>query len=224
MKVSAVIPAKGSSKRISAKNLRELNGCSLIERKIIQLLGSKLIDEVCVGSDSIDILKIAESSGAKPIKRDDYHCNEDLASANEMIYDLVSKVEADIIVWVHCTNPFIDSFVYDAGVKCFHNNFPNYDSLVSVTKMSTHFWFDGSPLNFNPKANKHQLASTLEPLYYQNGGFFIQEKNNFLKNSYFYGDKPFLYEIDENIGLDINTMADLNLARAILNLTPNLDT
>lgn len=214
-KVAAIIPAKGTSIRVENKNLQKINGVTLVERKIKQLIDSQLIDEVYVGSDSAEILDISTKMGAKSILRDSYFCDESRASANEMIGDLVKKVNSDVILWAHCTNPFVNGKIYDAALTVFHKNSPSFDSLVGVTRIQNHFWYQGSPLNFDPKSKRHPLSSTLEPLFYQNGAIFIQAKSSFESNSYFYGQTPFLFEISELSSIDLNTKKDLDLARLL---------
>jgi CMP-N,N'-diacetyllegionaminic acid synthase len=214
-KVVAIVPAKGTSLRVKNKNMQKIGDLTLIERKIKQLMDSKLIDEVYVGSDSVEILEIASRMGAKPLLRDAYVCDEARASANEMIADLVSRVDADVILWAHCTNPFVDATIYDEALETYFENSSKNDSVVSVTRIQNHFWYRGRPLNFNPKSERHPLASTLEPLYYQNGAIFIQSKSSFVANSYFYGNSPFLFEVSEIFSYDINTEGELELARLL---------
>lgn len=212
-KIAAIIPAKGTSKRVKNKNLQDINNETLVGRKIKQLMRSKLIDEVFVGSDSNEILELSKTNGAIPILREAYFCNEELASANEMIADLVSRVESDIIVWAHCTNPFVDEDIYDKAIIEFFENKNSYDSLVSVTSIRNHFWYKGEPLNFNPNSKRHPFASELETLFYQNGAIFIQSKDSFVSNSYFYGKLPYLFQIPEKLAFDINTEEEMDLAR-----------
>jgi CMP-N-acetylneuraminic acid synthetase len=214
-KIVAVIPAKGLSVRVKNKNLQKIGNLTLLERKIKQLMESKLIDEVCVGSDSDEILEISRKMGAQTLLRDAYHCDEGRASANEMIGDIVKRVESDVILWAHCTNPFVDAKIYNDALLTFFENSPNFDSLVSVTKIQSHFWYQGRPLNFDPKSKRHQLASTLEGLFHQNGAIFIQDNLSFNLNSYFYGNSPFLFEISEPFSFDVNSYDDLELARLL---------
>lgn len=214
-RVVAIVPAKGTSKRLENKNLQKIGGLTLIGRKVMQLMDSKLIDEVYVGSDSHEIIEIASAIGAKSIKRDSYFCDEERASANEMIADLVARVDCDVILWAHCTNPFIGATIYDEALATYFRNLTTNDSLVSVTKIQNHIWYQKKPLNFNPNSKRHPLASTLDPVYYQNGAIFIQAKSSFMTNRYFYGSSPFLFEIPEILSLDINTKSEMDLARLL---------
>ena len=69
MEIMAIIPARGGSKGIPLKNLKLLNGKSLINYSINGSLKSKFITRTIVSSDHPKILNIAEKLGAEIIKR-----------------------------------------------------------------------------------------------------------------------------------------------------------
>jgi CMP-N-acetylneuraminic acid synthetase len=217
MKIVALVPARCGSKRIESKNLQLIGGTSIVERKVGQLRQAKLIHEVYVGSDGKAILDAGVRAGAIPVMRDPVACDEAVSPANVMIADFVKRVEADVIVWAHCTNPFIYGEQYDAAIERFlANENQGYDSLLSVTKIQSHMWnHHGFPCNYNPYGPRHTLARELEPVYFQDGGIFIQHAADFRRNSYFFGRRPFLYQLDAMTGFDINTPDELEMARLI---------
>lgn len=219
--VTAVIVARKGSKRVKSKSMLKLDGETLIARKIRQLKKCKNIDRIVLGSDSDEMLEEGIKSGAEAIKRPDYYCNEEKASANEMIKNMCSLITTDVVVWTHCTNPFLSSQTYDSAVETYFNNLDNYDSLLSVHGLQEHLWKDNKPFNYNPWAKRHVPAKELDKLYMQDGGIFIQAHKNMLGNSYFFGKKPYLYEIPEDEFLDINDYKDYLFAQAILNYQDN---
>ncbi|MBQ9275725.1 MAG: pseudaminic acid cytidylyltransferase [Succinivibrio sp.] len=64
MKRLAVIPARGGSKRIPRKNIRDFHGKPLIGYSIDAALRSELFDEVIVSTDDVEIAKVARDLGA----------------------------------------------------------------------------------------------------------------------------------------------------------------
>lgn len=215
--ISAVIVARGGSVRVPRKNLIELNGESLIARKIKQLQSSKMINRVIFGSDSDELLAIADETGAECIKRPDYFCDENRASANDMIGNMLSFFSTDIVVWAHCTNPLITQDTYDSAINCFLRNYPKFDSLCSVVELKEHLWSEKrEPLNYNPWGIRHIPARDLPPLYMQDGGIFIQPYEEMKNNSYFFGKRPYLYVIPKEEFLDINEYRDVLLAKALI--------
>lgn len=65
MKIVAVIPARGGSKRIPRKNIRNFCGKSLIAWTILGALKSKYLDRVIVSTDDKEIARIAKRYGAE---------------------------------------------------------------------------------------------------------------------------------------------------------------
>lgn len=214
--VTAIIVARKGSVRVKNKALQTINGESLIERKIKQLKLCKNIDRVIVGTDCDEIGLLCEGYGAEVVYRNDYYCDESKATANEMIGNMMSLIETDIVVWAHCTNPLISSDTYDKAIELFNEN-KDFDSLLSVIEFKEHLWSDEKkPMNYNPYGEKHTLARDLPTYYFQDGGIFIQKYLDMKKNSYFFGKKPQLFVIDNTEFCDINTYEDLERVRYIL--------
>lgn len=69
MRIIAIIPARGGSKRLPSKNIYPLNGKPLMAYTIEACKQSKHIHEIYVSSDSEEILKVATDYGAKAIER-----------------------------------------------------------------------------------------------------------------------------------------------------------
>jgi CMP-N,N'-diacetyllegionaminic acid synthase len=221
--VVAMIPVRSGSRRVPGKNVQIVGSCSLIERKIQQLRDAG-VKTIAVGSDSKEYLEIAKGMGAIPILRDPKACDESQASANEMIADFAKRVSGEFAMWCHCTNPFIYGSIYENAFNVFLQNSINgarYDSLVSVYRVQCHMWnATPRPLNYDPYSLKHTLAKDLEPVFFQDGGIFIQPLEQMKENSYFFGSKPYLYENNYLNSFDINTTDDLDVARL---LAPMLD-
>ncbi len=215
-KISALVPARSGSVRVDGKNLREIQGLPLVGRKVMQLAQSKYIDKIYVGSDSLRILEVAERFGAIPVMRNPLACDESMSPANVMIGDFVNRVEGDLVVWAHCTNPFLYAHHYDIAIMKFLEVYDEFDSLMSVIKIQSHMWNKyGFPVNYNPHAKSHTLAKDLDPFYFQDGGIFIQKMEDIRRNSYFFGKKPYLIEHDFFDSFDLNTETDFQYANLL---------
>lgn len=216
--VTAIIVVRKGSVRVPQKNLLPLGKENLLSRKIRQLKFCKNVSRVVVGSDSDEMLKVALAAGAEIIRRPDFYCDEQKATANDMIKNMCELIRpTDIVVWSHCTNPLLSSKTYDDAIQAYWDNQNEYDSLLSVVRFQEHLWGDDKkPLNYNPYAEKHIPAKELPPYYMQDGGIFIQPYEQMLKNHYFFGKKPYLFEIPDDEFLDINNKRDYLLAKAII--------
>jgi len=216
-KIVAAIPARAGSVRIPHKNSQKIGAHTLVERKVLQLKASKLVTDVVVATNDDEVAATAAKVGAIVTERSEFAADEKVASANNMIADIVNRFEADIVLWAHCTNPFIYARHYDAALtKFLEAEKGNYDSVLSVYKVQNHMWNKhGLPINYNPYAERHTLAKEIDPVYCQDGAIFIQRHAAMVKNSYFFGNRPLLFEIDFPYSHDINDPIDLEIARCM---------
>ena len=91
----AVIPARGSSKTINNKNIKDLNGLPLIAYSINHAKSSKQIKDIYVSSDNEEILNIGEKDGVKPKKRS-YELSNDIIHAEPAVIDVLLKIAKKI--------------------------------------------------------------------------------------------------------------------------------
>lgn len=217
MEVTAVIVARKGSVRIRNKSMSTVGGETLIQRKVKQLSQCKNVNRIVFGSNCEEMLSHAASLGIEAVRRPDYYCDEQQASANEMIGNMCALISTDIVVWAHCTNPLISASTYDRAIETFKASQDRYDSLLSVVEIKEHLWSEfRKPLNYDPYSGRHVPARELPSYYMQDGGIFIQRHAKMAKNSYFFGSSPYLFEIPAEEFLDINNERDLLLAKALL--------
>jgi CMP-N-acetylneuraminic acid synthetase len=218
-KVTAVIIARKNSRRIPNKLHKKLNGKSLIEIKISQLLKVN-IDEIIVGSDDLKLNQICKkfkNKKIKFIKRSSYYCNEKLASANDVIKNMLSYFKTDIVLWAYPTNPFTTERHYNEALKIYFQKIKEgYDGLFSVNKCLNYYWgFDKKPINHNPLEKKHTLLSEnkIKPLYSDNGAIFIRDYKKMKKDGRHWSKKGVMFVMDEREGWDINYPWDLEVCQ-----------
>jgi CMP-N-acetylneuraminic acid synthetase len=217
MKIAAIIVSRKGSKRILQKSKKKLQNKNLVERKIIQLKKVKFLDEIYLGTNDLTFKKISKKYQINFIKREEKFCDEKKTTANQMIKNMLSYVDADVILWAHVTNPFIDTRMYDDAIRVFKKNIKKFDSLFSSTVLKNHFWNQNKkPLNHNPFAKKHIVAKKLKPIFSQNGGIFIRFKKDMIKDGRFIGKKPIMYTMNEIQGLDLDYPWQLDLARTLV--------
>lgn len=90
MKCLAIIPARGGSKRIPRKNIKDFFGKPIMAYSIEAALNSGLFDEVMVSTDDHEIAEIAMSLGAKvPFYRSQINAN-DSATTKDVIDEVIS--------------------------------------------------------------------------------------------------------------------------------------
>ena len=107
-----IIPARGGSKRIPKKNIKNFCGRPIIQYSIEIAKESKLFKHIVVSTDNEEIAKIAEKSGAEvPFIRPDY-LSKDNISTRPVINHAISEVEKlwgipKYICNIYSTAPFL---------------------------------------------------------------------------------------------------------------------
>lgn len=88
----AIIPARGGSKRIPSKNIRDFNGTPIIAQTIAKAISSNLFQKVYVSTDNSEIADVSASAGATIIYRDE-SLSDDFTTTVEVISNCVSQLE-----------------------------------------------------------------------------------------------------------------------------------
>lgn len=95
---------------------------------------------------------------------------------NEVLFHDVQQVEADVYVQTHSTNPLLWTRTVESAINTFLENYPNHDSLFSVTRVSTRLWDQlAGPINHNPDILLR--TQDLPPVYEENSCLYIFTKS-----------------------------------------------
>ena len=108
----AVIPARGGSKGIPHKNLREVGGRPLIGRAVDTCVACPAIDLVVVSTDDDAIAGAARAAGAEIVERPAELSGDAATSESALLHALTAlrdrDISPDVLVFVQATSPFID--------------------------------------------------------------------------------------------------------------------
>lgn len=216
MKVSLIIPAKGTSKRLKNKNLYKMNGKTLVRMTCEKVLQCNNVHNVYLDTESDSIILDVQdlfSQGLHLIRRPKELANNEIGANEMMIYGLHSIEETDIIVQTFATSPMITSMTIDRCIEVFINS-PEHDSFFSVIKLQEYFWDQNTkPINFNIKNLPNSFE--LEKIYMETHGIYGIYVNSLIKLKTRVGAKPLLIEIPKIEALDVNDIEDLELVKAI---------
>lgn len=143
-RVIAIIPARGGSKGLPNKNIKELHGKPLIVWTIEQALNTSEFDCVVVTTDSKDIASISKKHGAEvPFLRP-----SELASDTATTYSAVEHClefyknemgkEFDIVVLLEATSPMREPDDLSNMLEQFSKNYEQCDAVTSLGEVSEH--------------------------------------------------------------------------------------
>ena len=207
MKTVAFVPAKGTSERIKNKNLQILDGEYLFKRKLKQLLACDEIDEVWLDSECQEIHRLASDLPIKHHYRDPSLANN-ATDGHTMFANESQVTEADIVVQVLCTAPFIDKTVIDPALLALKNS--DKTSLVAVSEQKLYLWEDNKPIYGSTIPNSVDLpVHTIEAM-----SFYAVKTNNKPVQKRYTTD-ALLWPVTPLQLVDINNQEDLDFAKDI---------
>ena len=214
MRNLAIIPARGGSKRIPRKNIREFLGKPIIAYSIEIANKSNLFEEVMVSTDYKEIAVIAQNYGAKvPFMRSKNTSNDfaTLADVIDEVKDAYLKIGRDFknICCILPTAPLITEEILIKGFDLLIKK--NADSVRPVVRFSYPIQRalkikDGKTEMFYPQF-KTTRSQDLEPAYHDAGQFYWMTYETSLR-----GLNKFGFEISEMEAQDIDSVQDWVLA------------
>ncbi|MDZ4752395.1 MAG: hypothetical protein SGI87_12320 [Flavobacteriales bacterium] len=122
LRIIAIIPARGGSKRLPGKNIYPFKGKPLMVHTIDACRNSKYIQEIFVSSDDDEILRVAADNDCVPLKRPDLLADEKtpkVIAIRQAVEDpLVSaQGKPDIIIVPQANSPEISAEQMDSGFE-----------------------------------------------------------------------------------------------------------
>jgi CMP-N-acetylneuraminic acid synthetase len=205
----AIIPIQANSQKNPGKNFIEVAGKPLFEHMIIKALKSNF-DCVFVDTDS-EVVKIrARQLGAKLIDNSQNLPKESFAirqiNGNDLLIYAKSIINSKIYVQLFVTTPFLKVESINKAIDILKNR-PSIDSVFTVNKIKSWFWFNDKPINYNP--NILPKSSLANPIIKETTGLYGIKKDSLEQNKCRIGKNPYMLEVEEIEGKDIDTIIDL---------------
>lgn len=126
--ILGVIPARGGSKGIPRKNIKELCGHPLIWWTIQAAKESKKLDKFIVSTEDEQISSLSKKFGAEVLPRSS-HLASDEAILTDVLIDILRQIKADIVVLLVPTSPIRINNIIDRAIKLFLDK--KVDSLAT---------------------------------------------------------------------------------------------
>lgn len=221
----AVIPARGGSKGVPNKNIKELGSKPLIAYTIEAAKESGIFEKIVVSTDSETIAEIAIKYGAEVPFIRPAEISGDLVSSDDVIIHAINYfkglgVEYEEVCKLQPTSPLRNSKHIVEAYKLLREKNANY--LVSVCEC------EHSPLwsgvldedlkmdNFVPEYVKRACRQELPTYYRLNGAIYMGKTTEFLKEKTFLGGNCVAYIMNQEDSIDIDSNIDFELAKLFL--------
>lgn len=221
----AIIPARGGSKRIPRKNIKDFLGKPIIAYSIEAALKSELFDEVMVSTDDDEIANISRKFGAcVPFFRSKKN-SDDFATTSDVLFEVISEYLGCNKIFKHTcciypAAPFINSNLLIESFEKYRSS--NFDSLIPVIKFSHPIQralkVRNNFLEYIFPENMNKRTQDLEKIYHDAGMFYWLKTEKFLKGKRLLTEKTTYIEISELQCQDIDNEEDWKIALAKYNL------
>ncbi len=212
----AIIPARGGSKRIPRKNIKDFLGKPIIAYSIEAAQKSAVFDMVIVSTDDHEIAEVAKGCGAdvpfirpKEIADDYTGTNAVVKHAIIWISDNIAKV--DHVCCIYATAPFVQAtFLAEAHLKLIESKKSFVFSVTSFPfpiQRAIKVNSDGEVEAIWPE-NIGKRSQDIEEAYHDAGQFYWGTAEAFLNNEVIFSPVSIPYLIPRHLVQDIDTAED----------------
>ena len=226
LNVLAVVPARGGSKGIPLKNLREVGGRSLVARVGDVISAVPIIDRVVVSTDHAGIAAAAEAAGiAAPFRRPEA-ISGDQVGDYDVLVDALQASEAadgrryDVVVMLQPTSPLRTPAQVSAAIRMLVEG--GWDSVWTVTETDSKAHplkqltvCDGALGYYDPRGAEVIARQQLTPVYHRNGIAYAMTRACLVEQRSIKGKRAGAL-IVEGEHVSIDTEADLEKVEFVL--------
>jgi YrbI family 3-deoxy-D-manno-octulosonate 8-phosphate phosphatase len=230
--VLAVIPARGGSKGVPAKNLAAVGGMPLVVRAVRECLASRVVTDVVVSTDDAGIAAAARGAGADVVRRPAVIAG-DTATSESAVLHAMDAHEAlhgrlvDAVLLVQCTSPFLIREDIDGVASAVVEE--GADSALTVAAFHGFVWREadsdanepregGYGVNHDKSCRPRRQDRPQDLL--ETGAAYAMDAQGFRKAGHRFFGRTALVRTDPARVLEIDDPHDLARARA---LAPVLD-
>ena len=219
MKRIAIITARGGSKRIPRKNIKEFCGKPIIHYSIEAALNSEIFDEVMVSTDDEEIADISKKAGAAvPFFRSKETSN-DLAVTSDVLCEVLMRYsqmgkEFDYGCCIYPTAPFVTANKLKHALTMIEEK--RADTVIPVVAYSfppqRAIVIRGGKAVMQFPENLNIRSQDLEPIYHDCGQFYMFNVPLFLESGALMGKNVVPMIMNELEVQDIDNLDDWEIA------------
>ncbi|MFE1438048.1 cytidylyltransferase domain-containing protein [Streptomyces sp. NPDC058739] len=222
-RVLAVIPARGGSKGVPAKNLAPVGGVPLVARAVRECVAARFVTDVVVSTDDQAIAAAARSAGAEVVLRPAAIAG-DTATSEAAVRHAMDAHEAlhgspvDVVLLVQCTSPFVVREDIDGVAGAVVRG--GADSAVTVAPFHGFVWRDAEDeseggVGVNHDKSYRPRRQDRPQDYLETGAAYAMDAAGFRTHNHRFFGRTELVRTDPARVLEIDDPHDLARARAL---------
>jgi pseudaminic acid cytidylyltransferase len=224
-----IIPARGGSKRIPRKNIKDFLGKPIIAYPIEAAQKSGLFERIVVSTDDEEIAEVAKSFGAEVPFLRPKELSDDFTGTTPVIAHAIREIEksgerVDVACCVYATSVFLTSELLKEGFAALTNGkeysfsvaefgAPIFRSFKMLDEGGVEMFF---PEKFSSR------SQDLPSAYHDAAQFYFGRRDAFLNNLPIFAPHSAAVEVDRRTVQDIDTMDDWVIAESIFKSLHNI--
>lgn len=223
-KIVAIIPARGGSKSIPKKNIKNLLGKPLIFYSIKASLHSRYIDRVIVSTENAKIAQLAKNLGAEiPFLRPKNLAADSTPTLPVLKHALAylenkKGYRPDIVVLIQPTSPFVLPQDIDTAIeKLFKENSKTCFSVCEVNQRPEWMYkIEGKKIIPIIKSDLSLRRQDLPPIYISNGSVFVSRKETLMEKNRIIDSNSSIIIMPRERSIDIDEPFDFAVAKLLM--------
>lgn len=187
-KAIAIITARGGSKRIPKKNIKEFCGKPIIAYSIRAALDSGIFDEVMVSTDSEEIAEIARAYGAKVPFMRSAKTSDDFATTADVLMEVLERYQEmgrtfAVMSCIYPTAPFVTP----QKLQSAYDTLTKEQAVMAMPVVAfsyppqRSYVLNGNMLEMKWKENYNKRSQDLEKMYHDAGQFYMYQVESYIR-------------------------------------------
>lgn len=219
-KILAIIPARGGSKGVPRKNLRELAGKPLIAWTIEEAKKSRHIERVILSSEDDEIIEVAKQYGCEvPFKRPIELAQDDTPGIEPVLHAIEQCPGYDYVVLLQPTSPLRTVEDIDGCIEKLLSIGGDFCVSVTEPEKSPYWMYTLENDKMVPLLAQDRLITRRQDLtkcYVLNGAVYVAQVKKLVERKSFLVDDTLAYIMKPEHSLDIDTLVDLKICEGLL--------
>ncbi len=217
----AIIPARSGSKGLPGKNLKKINGLTLIEIALKGVIESGVYEHIIFTSDSaeyLDLIKLyaKKHNGLICHLRDENQAKDNSEVDAMMIHVVDECMKQNLIPYsINCLSLFYPTSPGRTArnITDSYTLFKNHKPVIGVVPFSDYIWKNTPyvhPVNYNPLNRKSRHLHS-EKYYRESKSLYHFSYSKLKETGSRLYEPPVLFEVTELEGMDIDNEIDFNI-------------